>query len=158
MIMDEKKEFKVTFKRLSQRFAVNPPIKILTSHGEYEIGNGGSIFISLPEGEQTITCICEVPFAGISLKREDKIIINVNEDLFVDLKFDRITGRIIINQQEASIKEATDSKRSSNLYPSKRKNSFVTKISIMIWAPIIILFVCLFVCLVGHSWSKVRHL
>ena len=90
----------ITFKRPSQKFLVNPPIKIVTSEGEYFIENDSEITVSLPMGEQTITCICEMPFIGLTMKRENKATFNIEKDCSIEIKFNRITGEIVITSNE----------------------------------------------------------
>ena len=106
----------ITFKRPSQKFLVNPPIKIVTSEGEYFIENDSEITVSLPMSEQTITCICEIPFIGLTMKRENKATFNIEKDCSIEIKFNRITGEIVITSNEFEQK------------PTSTKVKFVNKI------------------------------
>ncbi len=85
-------ELTLTIKRIEQWFAINPPIKILIDgKKKYEIENGNIIEIPISYGNHNIKFSCNI---------RDKIIdINVIENTFLEIGFNRITGSIEINSE-----------------------------------------------------------
>lgn len=79
----------LTINRAKQWFAINPSVKIIVDeHTEYRIGNGKTISITIPAGVHTIGFFC-----GIRNKIVD---INMSSDLTINIKWNRLTGSLVV--------------------------------------------------------------
>ena len=81
--------FTVTFSRESQWFAVNPAVKIIVDEkDEYRIDNGQTLRIPMMPGTHSLVFRCGV--------RNKVIDLTVERDLQLHLKWNRLTGSLVI--------------------------------------------------------------
>lgn len=83
-------QFTVTFTRENQWFAINPAIKIVVDdRDEYHVDNGKSIRVPMAEGIHNVVFKCGI--------RNKVIDLTVQRDLELHLKWNRITGSLMVN-------------------------------------------------------------
>lgn len=81
--------FVVTFVRESQRYAVNPAVKIIVDDkDEYRIDNGQTLRIPMAPGTHNIVFKCGI--------RNKIIDLTVQQDLALHLTFNRLTGSLTV--------------------------------------------------------------
>ena len=81
--------YTVTFIREKQWFAINPAVKILVDErDEYRIDNGETIRVPITGGVHGVTFRCGV--------RNKVIQLEVAGDLSLDLRWNRLTGSLIV--------------------------------------------------------------
>ncbi len=81
--------FTVTFARESQWFAVNPAVKIVVDEkDEYRIDNGQTIRVPMTRGTHGVVFKCGI--------RNKSIELNVAGDTALRLKWNRITGSLVV--------------------------------------------------------------
>lgn len=81
--------YTVTFTREKQWFAINPAVKIIVDErDEYRIDNGETIRVPITGGVHGVTFRCGV--------RNKVIQLEVAGDLSLDLRWNRLTGSLIV--------------------------------------------------------------
>lgn len=79
--------YKLTIKRASQFFAINPPMKVyIDTIGRCSIENGGSAVVELSEGHHTIRIVSSI--------RKKELDVDLRTDMVLSLSWDRVTGAI----------------------------------------------------------------
>lgn len=81
--------FTVTFTRQGQWFAVNPAVKIVVDErDEYRIDNAQSLRVPMTPGTHSVVFKCGI--------RNKVIELTVQQDLELHLKWNRITGSLVV--------------------------------------------------------------
>ena len=81
--------FTVTFEREKQWYAVNPAIKIIVDdRDEYRIDNGKTIRVPMAPGTHSVVFKCGI--------RNKVIELTVQQDLTLHLRWNRITGSLVV--------------------------------------------------------------
>ncbi len=82
--------YTVTLSRENQWFAINPKVKIIVDdQNEYKIDNGEVLRIPMTLGKHSVVFQCGI--------RNKVIDLDVQQDLALHLKWNRITGSLMVN-------------------------------------------------------------